>query len=59
MTPPRRFCCDEDLAHFAYDGLDAEADLTRWRDGKLDPATRELIEVVRREGVDGARVGQS
>jgi len=56
MTPPRRFCCDEDLARFAYDGLDAEADLTRWRDGKLDPATRELIEVVRREGVDGTRV---
>jgi SAM-dependent methyltransferase len=56
MTPPRRFCCDEDLARLAYDGLNAEADLTRWRDGKLHPATRELIEVVRREGVDGARV---
>ena len=54
--PPRRFCCDEDLALLAYDGLNAEADLTRWRDGKLYPATRELIEIVRREGVDGARV---
>jgi len=54
--PPRRFCCDEDLARLAYDGLNAEADLTRWRDGKLHPATRELIEVLRREGVDGARV---
>lgn len=54
--PPRRFCCDEDLALLAYDGLSAETDLTRWRDGKLHPATRELIEVVRDEGVDGARV---
>ena len=33
----------------------ADADLARWRDGKLKPRTRELIEVVRREGVDGAR----
>jgi SAM-dependent methyltransferase len=54
--PQRRFCCDEDLARLAYDGLSAEADLTRWRDGKLHPATRELIEVLRREGVDGAQV---
>ena len=54
--PPRRFCCDEDLARLAYDGLSADVDLTRWRDGKLHPATRELIEVVRREGVKGARV---
>lgn len=54
--PPRRFCCDEDLARLSYDGLNAEADLTRWRDRKLHPATRELIEVVQREGVEGARV---
>lgn len=52
----RRFCCDEDLARLAYDGLNAEADLTRWRDGKLHLATQELIEVIRREGVEGARV---
>ncbi|MGH2381363.1 MAG: class I SAM-dependent methyltransferase [Candidatus Limnocylindria bacterium] len=56
MTPPRRFCCDDDLARLAYDGLNSEADLTRWRDGKLHPATRELIEAVRGEGVVGARV---
>lgn len=54
--PPRRFCCDEDLALLACDGLNAEADLSRWRHVKLYPATRELIEIVRREGVDGARV---
>lgn len=56
MNPPRRFCCDEDLARLGHDGLNAEADLIRWRDGKLHPTTRELIEVVRGEGVDGARV---
>jgi SAM-dependent methyltransferase len=54
--PRRRFCCDEDLACLAYDGLNAEADLTRWRDGKLHAATRKLIEVVRREGVEGVRL---
>jgi SAM-dependent methyltransferase len=54
--PPHRFCCDEDLARLGYDGRFAEADLNRWREGKLHAATRELIEVVRREGVDGARV---
>ena len=54
--PPRRFCCDEDLARLACDGLNAEADLARWHEGRLHPATQELIEVVRREGVDGAGV---
>ena len=56
VTPPRRFCCDEDLARLGYDGLNAKADLARWREGKLHAPTRELIEVIRREGVDGARV---
>jgi SAM-dependent methyltransferase len=56
MTPPRRFCCDEDLARLGYDGLNAKADLARWREGKLHAPTRELIEVIRREGVDEARV---
>lgn len=50
----RRFCCDEDLALLGYDGLNADTDLARWRAGNLNPATRELIEVVRREGVVGA-----
>jgi 2-polyprenyl-3-methyl-5-hydroxy-6-metoxy-1,4-benzoquinol methylase len=56
-TPRRRFCCDEDLAFLAYDGLNAGADLERWREGRLNSATRELIEVVRNQGgVEGARV---
>ena len=55
-SPPRRSCCDADLARLAYDGLNADADLARWRDGKLNPVTRELIDVVRREGVAGARI---
>jgi SAM-dependent methyltransferase len=54
--PPHRFCCDEDLARLGYDGRFAEADLQRWRNGNLHAATRELIEVVRREGVEGASV---
>lgn len=53
-SPSRRFCCDEDLAVLGYDGLNAAADLDRWRAGKLHAATRELIEVVLREGVVGA-----
>lgn len=55
-TPPRRFCCDEDLAFLGYDGLNAADDLARWRDGRLHGATRELIEVVLREGVAGAHL---
>jgi magnesium-protoporphyrin O-methyltransferase len=53
---PRRFCCEEDLARLGYDGFNARADLARWRDGKLHAPTRELIDVVRRAGVDGARL---
>jgi magnesium-protoporphyrin O-methyltransferase len=55
-TPRRRFCCDEDLAFLAYDGLNAAADLRRWREGRLNPATRELIEVIVGYRVSGARV---
>ena len=58
-SPPRRSCCDADLARLAYDGLNADADLARWRDGKLNPVTRELIDVVRREGVAGAALALS
>ena len=54
--PPRRSCCDEDLARLPYDGLNADADLARWHDGRLNPVTRELIDVVRREGVVGAQI---
>ena len=52
----RRFCCDDDLALLGYDGLNADADLRRWRDGRLNQATRELIDTIKAQGVDGARV---
>jgi SAM-dependent methyltransferase len=55
-TPRRRFCCDADLAFLGYDGLNAEADLERWRAGRLNPVTGELIETVQREGVADARI---
>jgi SAM-dependent methyltransferase len=55
-TPRRRFCCDDDLARLGYDGLNADADLQRWREGRLNPATRELIEVIRGHDVEGARL---
>ena len=55
-TPRRRFCCDDDLAFLGYDGLNADADLERWQADQLNPATRELIEVVQHEGVAGARL---
>jgi len=52
----RRFCCDEDLAFLGYDGLNADSDLERWRAGRLNPVTRELIEAIRGKGVSGARL---
>lgn len=52
--PP--FCCEKDLARLGYDGLNATADLERWRAGRLNPVTRELIDVVRARGVAGARL---
>jgi magnesium-protoporphyrin O-methyltransferase len=51
---PRRFCCDEELACLGYDGLGAERDLEKWRTRGPNPATQELIEVIRAEGVAGA-----
>ena len=55
-APERRFCCEADLARLAYDGLNAEADLERWRRGRLNPVTRELIDVLRDHDLEGARV---
>ena len=52
--PP--FCCEKDLARLGYDGLNAATDLERWRAGRLNPVTRELIDVVRGQGVAGARL---
>ena len=37
-----------------YDGLSAEKDLERWQRGDLYPATQELIQIIRAEGVAGA-----
>ena len=54
--PRGRFCCAEDVARLGYDGLNAEADLERWRAGRLNAVTRELIDVLRDQGVEGARV---
>jgi magnesium-protoporphyrin O-methyltransferase len=54
--PARRFCCDEDLAMLGYDGLHAADDLAAWQSGRLNPATRELIAVIRGEGIQGARL---
>lgn len=39
-----------------YDGLHAEEDLAAWKAGRLYAATRELIDVVRRQGIDGANL---
>jgi magnesium-protoporphyrin O-methyltransferase len=53
---PRRFCCDEDLALLGYDGQNADDDLAKWRHRGPHPATRELIDVIRDDGVEGATV---
>ena len=53
---PRRFCCDEDLALLGYDGLGADGDLAKWRHRGPHPATRELIDLIREDGVEGATV---
>jgi ubiquinone/menaquinone biosynthesis C-methylase UbiE len=53
---PRRFCCDEELAFIGYDGRDAEKDLAALRTRGPRPTTRELIDAIRAQGVDGAMV---
>ena len=55
-TPRRRFCCDDDLARLGYDGVNADDDLRRWREGRLHPPTTELIDIILADGVEGARV---
>ena len=44
------------MAFLGYDGLNSDADLERWRAGRLNPVTRELIDVLSGQGVEGARV---
>jgi len=53
---PRRFCCEEDLELIGYDGQDAADDLARWQRNGPHPATQELIDVIRAQGVEGATV---
>lgn len=53
---PERFCCDEDLRCLGLDGLEADKDLEAWRDGRLRAETRELIDVLLREGVEGRTI---
>jgi hypothetical protein len=36
------------------DGVNAEKDLAKWRDRGPHPATEELINVIRNEGIEGA-----
>ena len=53
---PERFCCDDDLRWIASDGLHADEDLDAWRRGRLYGWTRELTDVLLREGVEGLTV---
>ncbi len=53
---PRRFCCDEDLALIGYDGRFAADELASWRRRGPRRNTQELIDVIRAQGVDRARV---
>lgn len=53
---PSRFCCDEELALIGYDGRDAESDLARWRGSGPRATTQELVDVIVRQGVEGATV---
>jgi magnesium-protoporphyrin O-methyltransferase len=53
---PHRFCCDEDLALIGYDGRFAADELATWRRRGPRRTTRELIDVIRADGVERARV---
>lgn len=53
---PRRFCCDEDLALIGYDGRFAAEELANWQKRGPRRTTRELIDVIRGQGVEGAVV---
>jgi 2-polyprenyl-3-methyl-5-hydroxy-6-metoxy-1,4-benzoquinol methylase len=53
---PRRFCCDEDLALIGNDGRFAAEELASWCSRGPRRTTHELIDVIRAQGVEGARV---
>jgi len=50
----RRFCCDEDLEVLGYDGHHAAHDLAKLRRHGPHPATQELIDTIRAQGVSDA-----
>ncbi|MEX1072270.1 MAG: class I SAM-dependent methyltransferase [Chloroflexota bacterium] len=51
--PPLRPCCGQDFERI-FDESEAEHDLEQWQRGKMPAATRELIEVIRATGIQGA-----
>jgi SAM-dependent methyltransferase len=53
---PDRFCCDEDLERIGYDGHGWRRDLEQLRRDGPRPTTRELIDALRAEGVEGATI---
>lgn len=53
---PRCFCSDEDIERLEYEGQNAAQDLAGWRSRGPRRATKELIEVIRAGGVEGAAV---
>ncbi|MEX0629297.1 MAG: methyltransferase domain-containing protein [Chloroflexota bacterium] len=53
---PERFCCDEDLERLGHDGLGWRRDLERLRRDGPRTHTRELIDALRAEGVEGTTV---
>ena len=55
-TPPRSFCCEEDLERLGYDGWGADDDLAAWREEGPRPTTQELIDFLVEHDVTGATV---
>jgi SAM-dependent methyltransferase len=53
---PERFCCEDDLCWIGSDGLHADEDLDAWRSGRLYDWTRELTDVLVKQGVEGLTV---
>lgn len=51
---PHHFCCDQDLLRLEHEGSHADEDLEKWSSGRLNPASQELIDVVRAQGIEGA-----
>ena len=50
----RRLCCKDELERLGYEGRHAAQDLATWRRCGPRPATQELIDSIRAQGVGGA-----